>query len=356
MNIVSGARLSSGGLHLGHYLGCFQKLKYMSEKYDELNYFFLIADRDIMFNKPEKAINIQLFDMLLDIYAIKNTLNIKNFHVGFESVLLEKSDSIKNLVHKSTTYSQLINANPKCKSIKKNNTSIKIGDFLFPLDETVTALALKADLFFLNDDNIRFATYCNKISKKLNMMLEKEIFPEPKLVSGNLPRLLGYNYEKVSKGNKNAIFLSEDDETIRSKVDKLFNLKYFFKKFPKERVAFESAMGNYTYRYPESYLPFQYIKAFDSKNRYKEIINSSYYRNPKNRSALYEIIYDIVLDIIAPIREERNKLQGDKYELIHSLKEDINITSNYVNETCECMKTYYIHDVQQYLSRLEKYD
>lgn len=48
-NVVSGARISSGGLHLGHFLGCIQPLITSKEKIE--NYIFVLNSCDKILNK-----------------------------------------------------------------------------------------------------------------------------------------------------------------------------------------------------------------------------------------------------------------------------------------------------------------
>lgn len=222
--LVSGVRLSNKGLHLGHYLGCFTPLTYFSPHYV---YYFVINDvSNVELNKLDKE--DLLIDMVGDILSVDTPKNIRIF---LQSDILMYQSDFYSKIQKITTFNQLVAVHPHSKGIKTGNSGLTVLDFLFPIRDAVVFLALEADYVLMNDDNSRIIDFTRKTSNKLNNILssnrETRLFKTPYLKTGVYPRLLGYDYRKMCNGYDNAIYLTEDPQLLKVKVEKLVNTKYF---------------------------------------------------------------------------------------------------------------------------------
>ncbi|PIQ84603.1 MAG: tryptophan--tRNA ligase, partial [Candidatus Omnitrophica bacterium CG11_big_fil_rev_8_21_14_0_20_63_9] len=61
-----------------------------------------------------------------------------------------------------------------------------------------------------------------EIVRRVHHLLKQEIFPEPKALLTEAPKLLGTDGRKMSKSYGNTLNLSESAETIRTTVQKMF--------------------------------------------------------------------------------------------------------------------------------------
>lgn len=293
-NVVSGARISSGGLHLGHFLGCIQPLITSKEKIE--NYIFVLNSCDKILNKNT------LVEMLLDLYAIRNRYGLSNFHVIIDEEYLTEYDDLLKLLRNEVSLKELLKVYPRISDCSYIDATVE--DFLFPLKQAMSYYIFDADTVFLNNDNLRFVEFSAKIAKKINKSEKANILCCPKLITGKEPRLLGYNYLKMCKKNNNSIFLSDDVNVLKKKIYKLFDMAQLFEKYPDELVNFKE---NIPYMLPKSFLPFQYISSFSLMN--VEEINFDFdYKDSRNRALLREYLTDLLFDIIIPIQEERSAL------------------------------------------------
>lgn len=294
MNVVSGARISKGGLHLGHYLGCIQPLLMNREKIE--NYIFVLNECGHSIETDD------LHSMLFDLYAIKNAYQLNNLHVMLDSDLLADYQFLLNWLERETKLNNLLSVYPKSSNSSYNGVSV--DDFLFPIKQSISYFAFNAEKVFLNDDNIRFVEFAAKLAVKINQKNDELHLLIPKLVNGKIPRLLGYNYEKMSKHNENAIFLSDNKKILEEKIYKLFDMRQLFGKYPKELESFKTSKP---YLLPDYFLPYQYIEAFSdsdfsSENLGFDIKNS--FNRPKLRNYLIELLNSIIL----PIQEAKHSL------------------------------------------------
>ena len=251
--VLSGARLGQKGLHLGHFLGCFQPIiTGRIEKYSE--YFFVIFDEE----KSEIS-ESDIWHYIAEIYAVAKVFKLKNIHVVFEDDLVEKFYLIRTIIEKQTTCNQLFNSYriefTHARTIFSNR---RVADMLFPLNQAALNIAFNASYICMNDDNLRIIEFSRDTNKKIIRICGDIALNMPELVTGEIPHLLGYNYKKMCNGNENAIYLDDSTEVIERKVHQLFNHKRYFQAYPEEYEKFKKTDS---YQYSEKYLPIMFMDA-----------------------------------------------------------------------------------------------
>lgn len=300
MNVVSGARISSGGLHLGHFLGCIQPLLRNQSSID--NYVFVLNVCNGFIDKAE------LLNMLSDLYAIKANYDLKNMHVLVDEPFLQQYSNLFSFLQTTTTLNELLHIYPQ-------SQHDSIDDFLFPLKQAMTYYIFDAEKAFLNNDNIRFVEFASRLAKKVNKCSKLELSC-PKLETGFIPRLHGYNYKKMCKHNNNSIYFSDSIIDIEKKIYKLFDMKQLFKKYPDELSNFNN---NKPYMLPDYYLPFEFLEAFSLKPL-KDIDLGFDIKNSLKRKELREYLFEIVSGLILPIQTVKSQMSTT--DLLTQLKCD----------------------------------
>ena len=152
---------------------------------------------------------------------------------------------LRDFVYSEVSARQLADVHPSMRRSELSTSPLTLSSFLFPVDQALYTLGLRATHVFMNDDNKRFVDFTRVIAKRFNRRYG-DYLTSPTLVHGVLPRLLGTDNEKMSKSRRNCIFLADTRESLSPKVKKLFRYGYF----PHHENL------------PDTYLPFQFLKAF----------------------------------------------------------------------------------------------
>lgn len=305
---MSGLRLTRGGLHLGHYLGCLTPLDYLN---DEILYF-VIRDRGLDIDNLSSPHYKSLIDILIDLSATKYAGRI-NFVL--QSKLQVYFAPILEYIQSIVTINQLSNVHPQRKKIKNKLSVLSIKDYLFPIESACTYFILDADRILMNDDNLATVKFAYNVSKKITTAFNKQIFTYPVLLHGILPRLLGYNYEKVCKANNNAIFLSDSTEEIENKLNKFLTFKYLFRKEP--CLAKQRSHLREDFIIPDNFLPFQYMRIFSDRPDIEQQIND--FQSLRRIMELNIAFKKIMHTFFLAIKEKRNEVMNNEKFLIEKL-------------------------------------
>ena len=180
-----------------------------------------------------------------------------------------------------------------------------------------------------------------------SIRLNSNIFPQPVLVHGKLPRLLGYNYEKACKANNNVIFLSDTKENVEHKLNKLLSFRYLFRK--KTDLAIEREKRREDFVIPDDFLPFQYLYAFSNFNKDQDSLKL--YQNFDELSRIFKKEMHILLD---EIRENRSQIQEKPNILMDKLYSDTadakiiakNMMESFISKL-EHNEIYHIHSARR---------
>ncbi|EPJ33709.1 tryptophan--tRNA ligase, partial [Chlamydia psittaci 06-1683] len=128
-------------------------------------------------------------------------------------------------------FSMLISINrimgiPSLKEMAKNASieegGLSLGLVGYPVLQSADILLAKAQLVPVGKDNEAHIELTRDIARNFNR-LYGEIFPEPETLQGELTSLVGIDGQgKMSKSANNAIYLSDDDATIKDKIRKMY--------------------------------------------------------------------------------------------------------------------------------------
>lgn len=218
--ILTGLR-PTGNLHLGHYFGAGQNYLKMQEDYD---FYLEIADVQALtdnFDNPEK-VRTNVYEITKDLLAIGLDPNKVHFFIQSKiPEIAELTVFYGNLVTVSR-----IQRNPTVKteiSQKKelfgnNGESITYGFLGYPVSQAADITAFEGELVPVGDDQLPLLEQCREIVRKFNSIYGN-ILKEPQQVLSNVTRVKGLDgNEKMGKSLGNAIYLVDDEETIKKKV------------------------------------------------------------------------------------------------------------------------------------------
>lgn len=218
--ILTGLR-PTGNLHLGHYFGAGQNYVRLQDDYD---FYLEIADVQALtdnFDNPEK-VRKNVFEITKDLLAIGLDPNKVHFFI---------QSQIPEIAELTVFYSNLVTVarlqrNPTVKteiSQKKelfgnNGESITYGFLGYPVSQAADITAFDGEVVPVGDDQLPLLEQCREIVRKFNSIYG-DVLKEPQQVLSKTTRVKGLDgNEKMGKSLGNAIYLVDDEETIRTKV------------------------------------------------------------------------------------------------------------------------------------------
>lgn len=211
----------TGSLHLGHYIGSIvNRLKYQ-EKYET---YIIIADLHTLTTKPDlKSINeisVNVREMVLDYLACG--INPEKVNIYLQSAIPELLEL--NLILSMIVMVNRLQRIPSIKdmSIAAGLSELPYGLLGYPVLMSADILMTKANLVPVGRDNEAHIELTRELARKFNY-LYGDFFPIPEAVFTDSQALVGiYGKVKMSKSLGNAIFLSDDEKSLRKKVMSMF--------------------------------------------------------------------------------------------------------------------------------------
>ncbi len=152
---------SSGGLHLGHYIGNIKPL-INHQNDNNLECIFMFADLQVFNSESSDNIHQNIYLMMKQILSLGVNPNKVKFFL--ESDL--KKDHMEDFVFLSNfvTTSRVM----RLPVFKYDKQSIKMSKFMFPIFQVLDFYITKASIAFSNSDNKALIEFTNEIFRKIN--------------------------------------------------------------------------------------------------------------------------------------------------------------------------------------------
>jgi len=213
--VVSGMR-PTGKLHIGHYFGA---LINWIELQKSKTCFFLVADWHALTSDYENTekLSENTREMVADWLACgidpsKSTLFLQsNVKEHAELFLILSMFTPLGWLERNPTYKE------QQQEIKDKDIS-NLGFLGYPVMQTADVLLYKALQVPVGKDQVPHLEISREIARRFNHLTQTEIFPEPQPLLTPSAKILGTDGRKMSKSYGNAIFLSDDDKTIETKI------------------------------------------------------------------------------------------------------------------------------------------
>ena len=218
--ILTGLR-PTGNLHLGHYFGAGQNWLKLQDDYD---FYLEIADVQALtdnFDNPEK-VRTNVYEITKDLLAIGLDPNKVHFFI---------QSKIKEIAELTIFYGNLVTVarlqrNPTVKTeiaqkkelFGNDGESITYGFLGYPVSQAADITVFEGEVVPVGDDQLPLLEQCREIVRKFNSIYG-EVLKEPQQVLSNVTRVKGLDgNDKMGKSLGNAIYLVDDEETIKKKI------------------------------------------------------------------------------------------------------------------------------------------
>lgn len=321
--ILTGDR-PTGKLHIGHYVGSLKnRVKLQNTgKYDT---YIMIADTQALTDNardPEKIQN-SLHQVALDYLAVgidpkKTTILIQSGVRALTELTMYYLDLV--------TVSRL-DRNPTVKheiQEKHFGRSIPAGFLIYPVSQAADITAFKASLVPVGDDQEPMLEQCREIVRTFNRVYKKDVLVEPKGYfppkgEGRIPGLDGN--EKMSKSLGNAIYLSDDADTVQKKVMSMYTDPQHIKVSDPGHVE-----GNTV---------FTYLDIFDPDKEYVQKLKDEYRAGGLGDVKIKRHLNDVLDGILAPIRKRRAEYAANMDYVDQILKDGTAKANEVANKTLD---------------------
>ena len=323
--ILTGDR-PTGRLHIGHYVGSIHNRVKLQDKY---HCYFIIADLHMLTTKLQKNHIMEIRDhiknMVLDYLACGIDPN--------KSIIYIQS-AIPAVYELNLMFEMLISVNklsglPSLKEMARNahidQESMSLGLLGYPVLQTADILCPRAHVVPVGKDNQAHVELARIIARRFNQ-LYGDVFPIPEALIGSVPSLIGTDGKnKMSKSLNNAIFLSDNKETVYKKVKKMFT-------DPNRLHAHIPGCieGNPV---------FIYHDIFNKDKDEVEYFKSKYIEGNIGDVEVKESLANAINIFLSPIRDRRKQYEEDKGYVEQILYEGTQKMIEISNETVKNMRS-----------------
>ncbi len=289
--VLSGNR-PTGRLHLGHLVGILGNWVEMQDQYD---CFYEVADWHVLTTSVENSgtISENTREMAMDWFAVG--IDPEKSTVFIQSRVPEHAE-LHLLLSMLATVSRL-ERNP---TYKEQINELNLGDQVsygllgYPVLQAADVLMYRAHAVPVGDDQLPHLEFTRELARRFNYLFG-EVFPVPEPKLTKTARLPGIDGRKMSKSYGNAIFLTDDPDTVLKKVWKVIT--------DPQRIRLKDP-GN-----PEVCNVYSFYKVFAPER--KERVGRECRNAERGCTACKKELAEILIDLLRPIQEERVKFEQD---------------------------------------------
>jgi len=315
--ILTGDR-PTGKLHLGHYVGSLQSRVKLQDS-GEYDLFIMIADQQALTDnaRDPKKISDNLIEVAKDYLSVgldptKTTMFVQSAIPA----LYELTIHYQNLVNLGR-----LERNPTVKTeIKERGfgDSIPVGFLTYPIAQAADITAFNANLVPVGEDQIPVIEQTREIVRSFNSIYG-DVLVEPEAVvpegtAKRLPGIYGVD-DKMSKSLGNTIYLSDDSETVKTKVMEMYT--------DPDHIRVEDP-GKI-----EGNVVFIYLDVFATDKAKVAEMKENYQKGGLGDVEVKKYLIEVLEDLLTPIRERRASLKDDEIkDMLISGNESANIVAN----------------------------
>jgi tryptophanyl-tRNA synthetase len=220
--ILTGDR-PTGRLHLGHWVGSIRNRVKLQYEYETI---LIIADLHVLTTKKTrgdiKGILSNARGLVLDYLA--SGIDPERTTIYLQSAVPETFE-LNTIFQNFVTVNRLLRL-PSVKQMAQaaniDDESLPYGLLGYPVLQAADILLARAQVVPVGRDNLAHVEITREIARHFNKMYG-DVFQEPEPLLSDIPALVGTdNRGKMSKSAGNAIYLSDDEKTVRAKVRGMF--------------------------------------------------------------------------------------------------------------------------------------
>ncbi len=303
--VLTGDR-PTGPLHLGHYVGSLQNRIALQDQYIQ---YVMIADIQALTDNADnpKKVRDNVIEVMMDYLSVgidpeKTTFFIQSMipEIAELTVLYLNLVTVARLQRNPTVKTEM--------QQKSYGESVPAGFLMYPVSQAADITFIKGTIIPVGEDQLPVIEQTNEIVRSFNRLYGKEIFPEAKALVSKVGRLAGTDGKaKMSKSLGNAIFLSDDADTLKKKVMSMYTDSNHLRVEDPGQVE-----GN---------MVFEYLDVFDNDKEKVAELKHQYRQGGLGDVKLKLYLFEVLNTFLTPIRTKRLELTQDKDAVLKILLE-----------------------------------
>jgi len=301
--ILTGDR-PTGPLHLGHYVGSLLNRVALQDEYTQ---YVMIADVQALtdnFENPGK-VHDNVMQVMLDYLSVG--IDPKKTTIFLQSMIPEIAELTVFYLNLVTVNRLQRNPTVKTEMLQKSyGESVPAGFLIYPVSQAADISIVKGTLVPVGEDQLPVIEQTNELIRSFNRIYGVELFPEAKPLVSQVGRLAGIDGKaKMSKSLGNAIFLSDDVDTLKKKVMSMY-----------------TDPGHLRVQDPgqiEGNMVFEYLDVFDKNKEKVAELKHQYRQGGLGDVTLKNYLFEVLNELLTPIRQRRAELEKDKSAVLKIL-------------------------------------
>jgi tryptophanyl-tRNA synthetase len=333
----------TGQLHLGHWVGSVQNRVALQDDYD---CYFLLANLHAFSTRAEQPQTIKqsTLDIALDYLAAGIDPAKSTIFVESEIPAIYEMAALFSML---IPYSRHMR-NPTIKSEirdKDLGDQYSFGFLLYPVLQVADILAMKGEIVPVGEDQIPHLELSREVARKFNQMYcgvdshldDKDhikaggLFPIPEALIGETRRLVGTGAPddqgkllKMSKSLNNAILLSDDADSVKQKIMKMYT-------DPNRLKATDPGTV-------ENNPLWIFHDAFTQDKAWVEDAKAQYRAGTIGDVVCKKKLIESINDLLAPMHERRAQYANDLHQVEQILKQGNEKANDFANDTMKEIK------------------
>lgn len=327
----------TGRLHLGHWVGSLENRVKLQRQYD---CYFIIANMHAFTTRMDRPheIHQSVIDITIDYLAAGIDPDIATIFVQSDIPAISELAFFFSML---IPYPRLLR-NPTIKDeIRDKNLgdNYPFGFLLYPVGQVADILTFRPEVVPVGEDQIPHIEMTREVARRFNQLylgVDSHLEDHEHLTNGGLfpivdpllsetKRLIGLgapkdgNFLKMSKSLNNAIFLSDDADTIKKKVMSMYT-------DPKRLKATDPGET-------EQNPLWIYHRTFNPDKKWVKEAEAEYREGSIGDVACKKKLIDVLVALIAPMQQRRIKLESDLTYIKTVLKQGAERANIAANET-----------------------
>lgn len=361
-NIILTGDRPTGKLHIGHFVGSLRERVRLQNEGNYEDMFIMIADAQALTDNagnPQK-VRDNVIEVMLDYLSVGLLPEKVHFFVQSEiSALPELTQFYMNLV----TLPRALR-NPTVKSeiamrgFDDNNKGVPIGFVNYPISQAADITAFKANLVPVGDDQLPMIEQTREIVKSFNGTYNNVLIEPNAVLPSNQAclRLPGIDGSaKMSKSLGNCIYLSDDEETLKSKVKKMYTDPNHIKVSDPGNVE-----NNTVFIYLDAFVNDEHFTKYLPEYKNLDELKAHYKHGGLGDMVIKNFLFNVLNEILTPIREKRKEYENKLPEVINILKNGTKVANEHADNTLKEVKKSmglsYFDDVTFLKEQQDKYN
>ncbi|GAA2993167.1 tryptophan--tRNA ligase [Prevotella corporis] len=355
--ILTGDR-PTGKLHLGHYIGSLRRRVELQNAGDYDKMYVFMADVQALTDNadnPEK-IRQNIIEVALD--YLSAGLDPQKCILYIQSQipeLPELTTYMMNLVSVSR-----VQRNPTVKTeIKMRNfeANIPMGFFSYPVSQAADIAAFKATTVPAGEDQEPMLELTREIVRRFNqvyapVLVEPSIMLPENAVCRRLPGTDGK--EKMSKSLGNCIYLSDDADTVWTKVKSMYTDPTHLNVSDPGHVE-----GNAVFTYLDAFSTDADFAEFWPEFQNLDELKAAYTAGGIGDMKCKKLLNNVLNKMLEPIRVRRHEFEQDIPEIYNILKKGSEVAraaaAQTMDEVRAAMRINYFDDEELIRSQAERF-